>query len=286
MNTVPLQERDRPPAGWDSALPAMKRPRRSRIGEYLEATLTIVDLEVRKLRHDPTELLTRAVQPVLWLLLFGEVFTRVRGIPTGRLHYLDFMAAGILAQSALFISIFYGISVIWDRDMGILVKFLASPAPRTAQVLGKALAAGMRGMAQAIIVYFLTLLLGVKLNWSPLALLGVLAFVLVGSALFSTFSLLIACLVKTQQRFMGIGQLITMPLFFASNAIYPIALMPAWLQVVSRINPLTYQVDGIRTLMLAGGTSSYGLGLDMGVLMAVAALLILLSGKLYPTIVT
>ena len=102
----------------------------------------IAELEVRKLRHDPTELVTRAVQPALWLLIFGEVFSRIRAIPTGDVRYIDFMAPGILAQSVLFISIFYGISIIWERDLGIVHKFLASPTPRTALVLGKALSAG------------------------------------------------------------------------------------------------------------------------------------------------
>ena len=114
-------------------------------------------MEGRKLLHDPTEMLTRAVQPALWLLVFGQVFTRIARDPDGRLSYLDFMAPGILAQSVLFIAIFYGISVIWERDLGILHKFLVSPAPRSALVLGKALSAGVRGLAQAVIVYVLAL---------------------------------------------------------------------------------------------------------------------------------
>src|SRR5205814_8000891 len=112
------------------------------IARFIDKTLIIAELEVRKLRHEPTDLFTRAVQPVLWLVVFGQVFSRVRAIPTGDLRYLDFMAPGILAQSVLFISIFYGIAIIWERDMGILHKFLASPTPRTALVLGKALPAG------------------------------------------------------------------------------------------------------------------------------------------------
>ena len=85
---------------------------------------------------------------------------------------------------------------------------------------------------------------------------------MLGSALFASFSLIIACIVKTRERFMGVGQLLTMPLFFASNAIYPIAIMPVWLQVIARVNPLTYEVDALRALMLADGTSIYGLGPD------------------------
>ena len=87
------------------------------ISRFFSKTLSIGEMEVRKLRHDPTELITRAVQPALWLLVFGEVFTRVHIIPTGNLPYISFMAPGILAQSVLFIAIFYGIAVIWERDL-------------------------------------------------------------------------------------------------------------------------------------------------------------------------
>jgi ABC-2 type transport system permease protein len=244
--------------------------------------MVIAELEARKLRHDPTELITRAVQPALWLLVFGQVLTRVRAIPTGDVPYIDFMAPGILAQSVLFIAIFYGIAIIWERDLGIVHKFLASPTPRAALVLGKALSAGVRALSQAVIIYGLALLLGVRMNWSLLALAGVLTIVLLGAAFFSTLSLIIACLVKTRERFMGIGQVLTMPLFFASNAIYPISIMPGWLQAISHANPLTYEVDALRALMLAGGTSAYGLGLDFGVLLAATVVLVIIGGWLYP----
>ncbi|MGA2380160.1 MAG: ABC transporter permease [Spirochaetia bacterium] len=243
-------------------------------------------MEARKLLHDPTELLTRAVQPALWLLVFGQVFTRVRAIPTGNMRYVDFMAPGILSQSVLFIAIFYGISIIWERDLGILHKFLVSPTPRSALVLGKAVSAGLRGLTQAIIVYLLAVLLGVAMDWNPLSLLGVVLAVMLGAAFFSTFSLVIACLVKTRERFMGIGQILTMPLFFASNAIYPISIMPRWLQVISHANPLTYQVDALRALMLSGGVSAYGVGVDMGILALATALFVGVGSRLYPTLAT
>jgi ABC-2 type transport system permease protein len=253
------------------------------IVRFVDKTLVITELEVRKLRHEPTELFTRAVQPALWLLIFGEVFTRVRAIPTGTLRYMDFMAPGILAQSVLFIAIFHGIAIIWERDLGIVHKFLATPTPRSALVLGKALSAGIRGLSQAVIVYVLALVLGVRMNWSPPALLGVLLVVLLGAACFSTFSLIIACLVKTRERFMGIGQVLTMPLFFASNAIYPISIMPGWLQVIARANPLSYEVNALRALMLAGGTGG-AVWMDFGVLLGVTAVLVIVGGWLYPTV--
>jgi ABC-2 type transport system permease protein len=113
---------------------------------WLGQCLTLAEMELRKLRHDPTELLTRAIQPALWLLVFGEVFTRIHAIPTGDLRYLDFLAPGVLAQSVLFIAIFYGIAVIWERDLGLVHKLLVSPASRAALVLGKALSAGVRAL--------------------------------------------------------------------------------------------------------------------------------------------
>lgn len=258
----------------------------SAIAGFIFKTIAITEVEVRKLRHDPAELLTRAVQPVLWLMMFGEVFSRVRAIPSGSLSYLAFVAPGILAQSVLFIAIFYGIAIIWERDLGIVHKYLVSPTPRAALVLGKGLSAGVRGLSQAVIVYALAVLLRVRMNWTPLALLSVGALVVLGSVLFSTFSLIIACLVKSRERFMGIGQVLTMPLFFASSAIYPLTIMPSWLKVLARVNPLTFEVDALRAVMPTGGTSAFGLPLDFGILLATTAVLVVVGSRLYPKVVT
>ncbi len=136
-----------------------------------------------------------------------------------------------------------------------------------------------------MVIYALAAFLGVKLSWSPLALAGVAVAVILGAATFSTFSLIIACLVKTRERFMGIGQVLTMPLFFASNAIYPISVMPNWLQAVARVNPLTYEVDALRALMLAEGTSTFGLAVDFIVLLAATTIMVLLGARVYPNVV-
>jgi ABC-2 type transport system permease protein len=254
------------------------------IVSFISKTLTIAELEARKLRHDPLDLFTRVVQPVLWLVVFGQVFAQVKAIPTGDMPYLDFMTPGILAQSVLFISIFYGISIVWERDLGIVQKFLVSPTPRTAIVTGKALSAGIRSLTQALIVFVLAVVLGVSVVLSPLSFLTVTVVVLLGAAIFATLSLIIACLVKTRERFMGIGQMVTMPLFFASNAIYPIDMMPDWLKVISYGNPLTYVVDALRGSMVSGGVSEFGLLFDIGLLVIIAVALILVAGKLYPRV--
>ena len=263
-----------PPSGSAEEFPAIT---------FVLQTLAVAEADIRKLVHDPVELLTRMVQPVLWLLIFGQVFTRTRAIPTGGISYLDFMTPGILAQSVLFGAIFYGISLIWERDLGIVHKFLVSPAARTALVMGRAISSTVRSLCQMVLVYLLAFLLHVQLRFE---VAGVAAAVILGSAIFSTFSLIAACIVKSRERFMGIGQVLTMPLFFASNAIYPLTLMPSWLRALSKVNPLTYQVDALRHLMVQGGVSSFGLGIDFLVQALALALMVAIATRLYPTIVT
>jgi ABC-2 type transport system permease protein len=255
-----------------------------RMASFISKTLTIAELEARKIRHDPLDLFTRVVQPVLWLVVFGQVLAQVKAIPTGDMPYLDFMTPGILAQSVLFISIFYGISIVWERDLGIVQKFLVSPTPRTAIVAGKALSAGIRSLTQALMVFVLAAVLGVSVVLAPLSLLTVIIVVLLGAAIFATLSLIIACMVKTRERFMGIGQMVTMPLFFASNAIYPIDMMPGWLQVISYGNPLTYVVDALRGSMVTGGVSEFGLLFDVALLTVMMVVLVLIAGRLYPRV--
>jgi ABC-2 type transport system permease protein len=252
--------------------------------QFLSATAAIADVELRKLLRDPTELFSRAIQPALWLLVFGQVFSRVRGIATGEVSYLAFMTPGILAQSVLFSAIFYGIAVIWERDLGIVQKLLVSPASRGALILGKAVSAGFRGLVQAAIIYLIALALRISIRWEILPIVGVVSGVVVGSAIFSTFSLIIACIVRTRERFMGIGQVLTMPLFFASNAIYPISMMPGWLRWVAQVNPLTYLVDILRKLMIAGGQSTHALPVSFGILLGILVLFLVLAARLYPTL--
>jgi len=260
-------------------------PRRSVLtasADFGTQVLAVADAEVRKLRHDPWELLSRAVQPILWLVLFGGVMTRVRGLAPGGTPYLEFLAPGILAQSVLFVAIFYGISAIWERDLGVLHRYLVSPAPRVALVIGKALSSSIRGLSQAVVIYLCAEAMGVRLSFEPTSLLMAVLLIILGSGLFSTFSLIIACIVKTRERFMGIGQVLTMPIFFASNAIYPIDLMPGWLQRISSLNPLTYEVDGLRAVMLQSGQSAFGLLHDVAALLAASAIVIVIAARMYP----
>lgn len=262
-----------PTASADRAdgIDLLLRPPQPRAGWRLlpARVAAMCTVELQKLRHDRTELYTRAVQPALWLLIFGQTFTRIKAIPTGGIPYVDYLAPGIIAQSAMFIAIFYGIQIIWERDAGILNKLLVTPTPRSALITGKAFAAGVKSLIQAVVVIVIAALLGVALTWNPLKLLGVAAIVVLACAFFSCLSMTIAGVVLSRDRLMGIGQAITMPLFFGSNALYPVSVMPGWLQAISTFNPLSYQVDALRGLLL--GTHAH-VALDLAVLLVSAAL--------------
>ncbi len=227
------------------------------IVQFASSVLTLAEMEARKIRHDSTELWMRSIQPALWLLVFGEVFTNIKGLalPQG-VSYLEFIAPGVLAQSALFVAIFYGILIVWERDFGILTKLLSTPSPRSSIVVGKSLAAGVRGIFMGIVIFALSLIIGVNIRLDPLDVLGVFIVVVLFSACFASLSMILASLLKTRDRMMGIGQAITMPLFFASNAIYPVADMPAWLRLITYVNPLSYVVDAMRSMLVTGDYSN------------------------------
>jgi ABC-2 type transport system permease protein len=236
-------------------------------------------VELQKIRHDRSEIYSRAIQPLLWLAVYGETFTKIHAIPTGSTPYLDYLAPGIIAQSAMFIAIFYGIQIIWERDAGVLTKLMVTPTPRAALVTAKAFASGAKAVIQAVVVLIMAALLGVGMTWNPLKLIGVLLIVVLGSGFFACLSMSIAGIVLTRDRLMGIGQAITMPLFFTSSALYPISVMPGWLQPISRINPLTYEVDGLRALLIGAPTN---LPLDLGVLAGSAVLAVTVASMLLP----
>jgi ABC-2 type transport system permease protein len=252
----------------------------SSLARLWSRVVTLCWVELRKIRHDRTELYTRAIQPALWLLIYGEVFTRVHAIPTpAGIPYLAYLAPGIMAQSALFIAIFYGIQSIWERDAGVLTKLMVTPTPRSALITGKAFASGVRSLVQGVMIVIIAALLGVSLTHNPLKLIGAGLVLAVGSAFFSCLSMSIAGLVVARDRLMGIGQAITMPLFFSSSALYPASIMPGWLQVISRVNPLTYEVEALRGLLIGTATT---LWLDATVLVGATIASIACAALLLP----
>jgi len=247
--------------------------------KYLRTMLTLAEFELRKLKHDSSEIFIRGVQPALWLLVFGVTFASLRAIPTGPFSYLQFLTPGVLTQSVMFVAIFYGIMLVWERDLGLLNKLLSTPAPRSAIVLGKALSAGVRSIFQAIVIFALALIIGVPLDLNPLNLIGVVVVIVLAGMCFSCLSMCLAPIFKTREKMMGIGQAITMPLFFTSNAIYPIDVMPPWLRVIATFNPLSYLTDAMRSLLLTGDFQ--GIPLDIGVTLLATAIFATIAAVLF-----
>jgi ABC-2 type transport system permease protein len=242
-----------------------------------------MEFELRKVWHDVSQIFIRAVQPVLWLLIFGQVFTKTRLLPTQHYDYLQFLTPGVLAQSVIFVAIFYGFNLVMDRDMGLLHKLLSTPIPRYSIVLGKTLAAGVRSVIQALVVFILAIILRIHLILTPASVIGVLAVIVLTGMCFSSLSIFLASFFKTRERMMGIGQAIIMPLFFASSAIYPVDIMPVWLKVVAHINPLSYIVEAMRALLVTG--DYHRLTLDFGVTFLATALLVTLASRSFYRII-
>jgi ABC-2 type transport system permease protein len=247
------------------------------VNKYFSNAFIITELELRKIRHDQTQIWVRMVQPALWLAIYGLTMSKLgisTYIPSG-LSYLQFMTPGVLAQSALFVAIFFGINVVWERDLGLLNKLLSTPASRSSIILGKALSAGVRGIFQAIAVIILALILQIHLIMNPLSILGVFVIIILVSMCFACLSMAIASVVKTRERMMGFGQVMTMPLFFASSAIYPISIMPSWIKPIVYINPLTYVVEAMRALLATGDLHT--LPLDFLVIAAATVVFLVLA---------
>jgi ABC-2 type transport system permease protein len=236
--------------------------------------LAMIELEMRRIRHDRTELYSRAVQPILWIAVFGPIMGSVRAIPTGGIPYTDYITPGALIQSTTFISIFYGLTIVWERESGILKKLLVAPASRYSIVIGRALASGIRAIFQALIIIPVALLVGVKFMPSIPNFSLALAIIFASSGGFAATSILIASFMKTRERFMGIGQALTMPLFFASNALYPVSMMPEIMQRIARLNPMSYVVDAVRSLMITGNLTSLSVDLTAIILFDVVMFVI------------
>jgi len=246
-----------------------------------EGTLAMARAELQKLRHDHLDIVTRSVQPLLWLFIFGSALQHNKALSLGTGDYRAYLAPGVMAQAAMFIAIFYGLSVIWERDVGQLQRLLATPLSRSSIVLGKAAGACTRALVQAALLLVVLAVTGIGVKWSVQGVLGTLALLVLGTASFACMSMLLASVVKERERFMGIGQLIMMPLFFASSALYPLALMPAWLHAVARVNPLTYEVQGLRQ-MLVGVGGSGEVWLDFLVVGAFFAAMLAAATRSYP----
>lgn len=238
-------------------------------------------MDMCKLCYDLIELLIWVIQFFLWLMVFGQVFVWLYSIFIGGVDYFVFLVLGVFVQSVFFVVIFNGIFVIWECDLGIVYKFFVILMLCMVLVFGKVLVVGLCVLMQVFIVYVFVVVLGVKLVWSVLVLLGVVVLIFFGVGLFLIFLLIVVCIVKICECFMGIGQVLIMLMFFVSNVIYFIDLMLVWFKVVVYGNLLIYFVDGLCVMMLGMVVSGFMLIGDFVVLVVGFVVLVLIGGWMY-----
>jgi ABC-2 type transport system permease protein len=219
-------------------------PERS-IRADLRAVSIVWRRELIRFRTDRLRAVTSLVQPVLFLFVLGTGLSRLagRGLPVG-VDFRTFIYPGVLAMSVLFTAIFSAASIVWDREFGFLREMLVAPVRRWAIVIGKCLGGATVATFQGLI--FLALAGVAHVPYDPLLLLTLVGELLLLSFTLTAFGVMMAARIKQIQAFMALTQLFILPLFFLSGALYPLNGLPAWLTVLTRIDPLTYIVVPMR----------------------------------------
>ncbi len=211
----------------------------------LRAASIVWRRELIRFRTDRLRAITALVQPVLFLFVLGTGLSRLAsaGLPAG-VDFRTFIYPGVLAMSVLFTAIFSASSIVWDREFGFLAEMMVAPVRRWSIVVGKCLGGATVATFQGII--FLILAGVAHVPYSPTLLLTLIGELLLLSFTLTAFGVMMAARIKKIQAFMALTQMIVLPLFFLSGALYPLNGLPAWLTVLTRIDPLTYVVAPMR----------------------------------------
>jgi ABC-2 type transport system permease protein len=228
-----------------------------------------------------SRLIASIVQPFLWLAIIGVGMSSTLTMPGSSVSYLQFMAPGIVGMTLIFSSTMAGVSVLWDKQFGFLKEILVAPVSRTRIMIGKALG----GMTTSILQGLLLLLAAAAIGVRPsgiIEFLEILVFMVLISMSFVSIGLALASRLEDPVAFPIVVNFLIMPLYFLSGALYRVDMAPAWLSFLSRLDPLTYGVDGIRGAIL--GTSQFPMWLDFAVLGIFSLVMILLGGYLFKKI--
>ena len=238
-----------------------------------------------RFRTDRLRAVTSLIQPILFLFVLGTGLGSLagRGLPPG-VSFRTFIYPGVVAMGVLFTAIFSAASIVWDREFGFLREMLVAPVNRGAIVLGKCLGGATVATFQGIIVLALAGLADVPYN--PVLILTLIGELLLLSFTLTAFGVMMAARIKQVQAFMALTQMLVMPLFFLSGALYPLTGLPAWLTVLTRVDPLTYIVDPMRLAVfshldispaalhkLAPGVSWGGWTVPLGLSLGIVALM-------------
>ena len=213
----------------------------------LELVFALWRRDLVKFLRDRQNILASLARPFLWLVAFGLGLRSAVQVTRGGHDFISFLVPGIAAMTVLFATMFAAISIVWDREFGFLKELLVAPVPRGAIVAAKMLAGATMGVIEAGLVLLLSPLMGARFD--PLGAVGALVVLAVFGMAVNALGIAIAARMKTFESFGGVVNFIIQPIFFFSGALYPVDGLPAWLQVLNRINPLTYAVDPMRRLV-------------------------------------
>jgi ABC-2 type transport system permease protein len=219
----------------------------------LSDTWQIVLRDLRARIRMPVFIFMTLFQPILWMLLFPQIFKSLGGSIAGEgVSYLQFFVPGVIVMTMLFGSAFAGFGTLMDIDSGILSKMLATPVTRVSIITGRVIATVITGIIQALIVFIVAAIMGVHVKTGVPGMLLVLLLVgLLGTG-FAAFSNGLALLLRRQETVMAVVNLFTMPLMFMSTMMMPAQLLPHWLDVARQFNPVDYAIVGVRNLMMTG----------------------------------
>tara|TARA_B100001105_G_scaffold238782_1_gene216219 strand:+ start:38 stop:868 length:831 start_codon:yes stop_codon:yes gene_type:complete len=206
----------------------------------------------RELLHfisDRTRIISSLMFPLMFLVVFGAGFSRIVGGLAGGVDFIHFIYPGILAMTVLTSSLLSGTSVVVDREHGFLKEVLVAPLSRVGVILGKALGGSLTSLLQGMIMLVIAPIIGLSIT--PLLVVKLLPTLLILSLALSGLGILMATRMHSQQGFQFLMQLIVFPLMFLAGVFFPVDGVPVWLQIVAKVNPLTYGVDAIRQIFLA-----------------------------------
>ena len=228
------------------------------MSEVWRGTWVVAYREILRFVGDRSRAFSSLLMPLLFLIVFGAGFNKVMGPLARGVDYIQFMYPGIIAMTVLTGSLFAGISVVWDREFGFLKEILVAPLGRTGIVLGKAVGGTVVVLLQSLVMLVLAPILRVPLT--PALVLTLIPVVVVLSLGLSGLGILIASFMQSQQGFQMLVQILIFPLIFLAGVFFPVNDVPGWMEVISKVNPLTYGVDAIRQIFLGGNT---GLGVTV-----------------------
>ena len=236
--------------------------------------------QIKKYFRTPSRIIGSLGQPLLFLLVFGFGFSSIFR-QAGQGDYIQFLAPGIIMMSVLFTAVFSGMDLIWDRQFGFLKETMVAPVPRWQIMLGKTLGGATVASFQGLIVFVLSLIVGFRVA-NLLMLPVALIFVLLVALLFTALGIAIASTLEDMQGFQLIMSFLVMPIFFLSGSLFPLQGLPKVMEVITRIDPLTYGIDGVREALIGVGT--FGIPIDLLVIVLVAAILLGIGSYLFERI--